>query len=192
MAQVRPVAQGRLSDRSFFAWNAAVSIVALLFIAWILVVRRGGAGPGAVDLRFLPAVNASLNALAALLLGAGWVAIRRGAVRAHQRLMVTAFAVSVVFLVSYLVYHYVHGDTRYAGTGALRAVYLSVLATHVVLSIAVPPLALTALWLATRRRFHRHARVARVLVPIWLYVSLTGVAVFLMLRAAAPASPEIP
>jgi putative membrane protein len=175
-------------DRAFFAFTGVVSTAALAFIGYLLLVRRGGS-PGAADLRFLPAVNAGLNATAASLLAAGWLAIRRRQRRVHQYLMVGAFAASALFLVCYLAYHYVHGDTRYAGTGPLRAVYLAVLASHVLLSIPVVPLALTAFYFAYRRQFARHRRVTRWLAPIWLYVSVTGVVVFFMLRGSLPAAP---
>ena len=171
------------ADRRFFAFNAVVSVAALLLLGWLLLVRRGAAA-GGIDLRFLPAVNASLNATAAILLLAGWIAIRRGSMRVHRVLMVGAFVASSLFLVCYLAYHAVHGDTRYTGTGAVRAVYLAVLATHVLLSMTVVPLALTAFWFALRREFRRHRRVTRVLWPIWMYVSVTGVAIFLMLRSS--------
>jgi putative membrane protein len=172
------------ADRRFFVFNAVVSTTALLLLGWLLLIRRGAGGPGAVDLRFLPAVNASLNAAAAILLLAGRVAIQRGSMRAHRLLMVAAFAASSLFLVSYLAYHAVHGDTRYGGTGVMRTVYLTVLATHVLLSTTVVPLALTAFWFALRREFRRHRRVTRVLWPIWMYVSVTGVAIFFMLRSS--------
>lgn len=170
------------ADRRFFAFNAAVSVAALSLLGWLLLIRRGGAGD--VDLRFLPAVNASLNATAAVLLAAGWVAIRRGSMRVHRVLMVGAFVASALFLVCYLAYHAAHGDTRYARTGAMRTVYLTVLASHVLLSTAVVPLALTAFWFALRREFRRHRRVTRVLWPIWMYVSVTGVVIFFMLRSS--------
>ncbi len=171
------------ADRRFFAFNALVSVAALLLLGWLLLVRRGG-GAAAADLRFLPAVNASLNGMAALLLFAGWVAIRRGSMRVHRVFMVGAFVASSLFLICYLAYHAVHGDTRYAGTGTMRTVYLAVLATHVLLSTTVVPLALTAFWFALRREFRRHRRVTRVLWPIWMYVSVTGVAIFFMLRSS--------
>ncbi|MGZ5957907.1 MAG: DUF420 domain-containing protein [Myxococcaceae bacterium] len=172
------------ADRRFFVFNAVVSTAALLLLGWLLLLRRGAGPVAAGDLRFLPAVNASLNAMAALLLLAGWVAIRRGSMRVHRIFMVGAFAASALFLVCYLAYHAAHGDTRYAGAGAMRAVYLAVLATHVLLSTTVVPLALTAFWFALRREFGRHRRVTRVLWPIWMYVSVTGVAIFFMLRSS--------
>jgi putative membrane protein len=178
----------RTGDRAFYAFTAIVSVAALSLLAWLLLVRRGGAVEG-VDLRFLPAVNASLNATAAALLIAGWVAIRQGARRAHQRLMVAAFVASALFLVCYLAYHYVHGDTRYAGTGALRVVYLCILASHVLLSMPVVPLALVAFYFAWRQSFERHRKVTRWLAPIWVYTSVTGVIVYFMLRGSLPAVP---
>ena len=172
------------ADRRFFVFNAVISTAALLVLAWLLVLRRGAGAWAGTDLRFLPPVNAGLNATAALLLLGGWVAIRRGSMRVHRLFMVGAFAASALFLVCYLAYHAVHGDTRYAGAGAMRTVYFAVLATHVLLSAAVVPLALTALWFALRREFRRHRRVTRVLWPIWMYVSVTGVAIFFMLRSS--------
>ena len=150
----------------------------------MLLLRRGAGGPTSTDLSFLPAVNACLNATAATLLLAGWVAIRRGSMRVHRVLMVSAFVASSLFLVSYLTYHAVHGDTRYAGTGGMRAVYLGILASHVLLSTTVVPLALTAFWFAFRRQFQRHRKVTRVLWPVWMYVSVTGVLIFWMLRGS--------
>jgi len=178
--------QSRMSDRAFYVFTGVVSVVALAVIGWILMVRRGGAAEG-VDLRFLPAVNASLNATAAVLLVAGWVAIKKGARRVHQYLMVSAFAVSGLFLVSYLAYHFVHGDTKYAGDW--RGLYLSILASHVLLSMLVVPLALVAFYFTWRKQFDRHRKVTRWLAPIWVYVSVTGVVVFFMLRGGMPAVP---
>ncbi|MBM7119079.1 DUF420 domain-containing protein [Archangium primigenium] len=178
----------RVSDRSFYVFTAVVSTAALAFLAWLLLIRRGGAVAG-VDLRFLPAVNASFNALAAACLTAGWVAIRRKARRAHQYFMVSAFAASALFLVCYLAYHFVHGDTRYAGGGALKVVYLLILASHVLLSTVVVPGALLAFYFAWRASWERHKKVTRWLAPIWLYVSVTGVVIFFMLRGSLPTSP---
>jgi putative membrane protein len=168
------------TDRTFFAWNAVVSTAAVAFIAYILT-RRSPA-TGTLDLSFMPAVNATCNALASVCLISGWIAIRRKAVAVHRACMVTALAFSTVFLVGYLSYHYVHGDTRYAGGGVGRAIYLVVLASHILLSITVVPGALTALYFALTRQFDRHRRLNRVFLPVWLYVSVTGVAIYFMLR----------
>jgi putative membrane protein len=175
--------QDASADRRFFLFNAVVSAGALALIGYLLLLRHGALTTG-TDVSFLPAVNATLNALAATLLLLGYVAIRRRKWRVHRFFMVAAFAASSLFLVSYLVYHAVHGDTHYAGTGALRTVYFSVLASHVILSATVVPLALTAFWFAWRRQFARHKRVTRVLWPIWMYVSVTGVFIYFLLRSS--------
>lgn len=129
----------------------------------------------------LPHVNASLNTLSAVLLVSGYLAIRRKNKARHASLMLLSFAVSVLFLTSYLIYHYQAGHTAYEGEGVLRAVYFTVLISHVVLAAVVPVLALITLYLAFRERFERHRRIARWTFPIWLYVSVTGVVVYLML-----------
>lgn len=134
-----------------------------------------------LDVRDLPAVNASLNALAALLLITGYVLIRRGRRDAHRNAMVAALACSTLFLVSYLYYHAHVGSVRFPGTGAARTFYLSVLLTHTVLAAAVPVLAVITVALAWKGRFARHRRIARWTLPIWLYVSVTGVVVYWML-----------
>lgn len=129
----------------------------------------------------LPALNAGLNASAAVLLVTGYWLIRSGRKQAHKRVMVAAFAVSCLFLISYLVYHYQVGSVRFQKTGAIRTVYLSILATHTVLAAAVPLLAIVTLTRALRGRFERHRSIARWTLPVWLYVSVTGVVVYWML-----------
>jgi len=187
LAVTGPTETSTAPDRAFFAFTGVVSVVALSFIAWLLIFRTGGAG--GVDLRFLPAVNAGLNATAATFLLAGWVAIRRKNQRLHKFLMIGAFAASALFLVCYLTYHFVHGHTRYAGHGPMKLAYLSLLLSHVLLSVPVVPMALVAFYFAYRRQFARHRKVTRWLAPIWLYVSVTGVLVFVMLRGSLPSSP---
>ncbi len=173
-------------DRGFLLFNAAVSLGAVGFLAWLLLVH-GGAGSAGVDLRFMPTVNAALNAASACLLVSAYVAVRRGRRDVHKRLNVLAYAASGLFLVGYVAYHYVHGDTRYAG--AYRGLYLSILASHVLLSIGVVPMAIAAGYFAAKGRFETHKKVARVLLPVWLYVSVTGVVVYFFLRGSAPAVP---
>jgi putative membrane protein len=167
------------SDRTFFTFNAVLSTVAVAFIAFILLRGKSTGGP---DLSFMPAVNASFNALSALCLVAGYVAIRRKKIAVHRLLMVSAFACSSLFLVGYLSYHFVHGDTKFSGAGPIRLVYFALLISHILLSLSVVPLALTSFYFAFRRSFVRHRRLNRVFLPIWLYVSVTGVLIFFMLR----------
>ena len=134
----------------------------------------------------LPAVNAALNATCAVLLVAGWRAIRGGRRDTHRALMLGACAASALFLVSYLTRVALTGTHRFPGDGALRAIYLVVLGTHTVLAALVVPLALRTLWLPLRSRFAEHRRIARWTLPVWLYVSVTGVAVYVMLYHLAP------
>jgi len=129
----------------------------------------------------LPTVNAVLNSTSALLLGLGYHYIRRQRVAAHRACMLGAFTVSVLFLVSYLTYHAQVGSVRFPGVGALRALYLTVLVSHSVLAAVVPPLAVLTVYRALRGQVDRHRRLARWTLPIWLYVSVTGVVVYLML-----------
>jgi len=129
----------------------------------------------------LPTVNAILNASAALLLVWGYTLIRRGRRQSHKRVMLAAFAVSVLFLVSYLVYHSQAGTVRFQKTGAIRTVYFSVLLSHTVLAAAVPVMAVITLARGLKGRYERHRAIARWTLPVWLYVSVTGVMVYWML-----------
>jgi len=129
----------------------------------------------------LPTVNACLNGLSTLFLLAGFVLIRRGNRNAHRAAMLAAFSCSVLFLISYLIYHFQAGSVRFQGVGTLRTVYLTILATHTVLASAVPILAVITLVRALRGHFDRHRAIARWTLPIWLYVSVTGVVVYWML-----------
>ena len=129
----------------------------------------------------LPSVNAVLNATAAVLLVWGYTLIRRQRFQQHRRVMQTAFVVSCLFLVCYLVYHYQVGSVRFPKTGAIKTLYLSILGTHTVLAAAVPVLAIVTLRRGLSARFDKHRRIARWTLPIWLYVSVTGVVVYLML-----------
>ena len=134
-----------------------------------------------LNLADLPTLNAALNATSAVLLLLGWVLILRRKIDAHRRAMLSAFGCSIVFLVSYLVYHFQVGSVRFQGTGTVRTVYFAVLLTHTVLAAAVPFLAAITLSRALARRFDRHRQIARWTLPIWLYVSVTGVVVYWML-----------
>lgn len=129
----------------------------------------------------LPTVNATLNTISAILLTIGYVCIRTRKPIAHRNCMIAAFAVSALFLTSYLVYHYHEGSTPFGGEGWIRGVYFAVLIPHIVLAALVLPLALTTLYFAVRQKFTTHRRVAQWTLPIWLYVSVTGVVVYLML-----------
>ncbi len=134
-----------------------------------------------MQLTDLPALNASLNGLAALFLVAGYVFIRRRNVGAHRFAMLTAFGCSIMFLASYLCYHSQVGSVRFQGTGWVRTLYFTVLLSHTILAALVPFLAGVTLYRALRERFDRHRAIARWTLPIWLYVSVTGVVIYWML-----------
>ena len=171
------------ADSSFWIVNAIFSAIALSVLAYLLLLRGGSEG-GGQSLSFMPAVNAGFNGLSAVLLTLGVLAIRKKRVRQHQLLVIGAFASSSLFLAGYLAYHYAHAETRYPGTGLSRTLYLVLLASHVILSVPVVPLCLAAFYYALTRRFVTHKRITKILFPVWLYVSVTGVIVFFLLRSA--------
>jgi len=171
------------NDRPFMVANALVSSAALALLAWLLLFKRSVAGHA--DLSFMPAINACLNASAAVLLVLGYRAIKSGDRQRHKRLMVSAFCASSLFLIGYVTYHYVHGDTKFGGTGPIKLAYFAILISHVLLSMAIVPMALAAFYYALQARFQTHAKLARILFPIWLYVSVTGVVIFFFLRSYA-------
>ena len=129
----------------------------------------------------LPTVNATLNTISAVLLSIGFLMIRRRNIVAHRNCMIAAFVVSGLFLASYLIYHYHSGSTPFEGNGWIRSVYFAVLIPHIILAALILPLALITLYFALRKRFTKHRRIARWTLPIWLYVSVTGIIVYWML-----------
>jgi uncharacterized membrane protein YozB (DUF420 family) len=129
----------------------------------------------------LPAVNATLNSASALLLAAGYLFIRRGEIAAHRRCMLAALTASALFLTSYLIYHYNVGSVPFAGRGWIRGVYFAVLVSHTILAVVIVPLVLITLTRALKANFLRHRAIARWTLPLWFYVSVTGVVVYWML-----------
>jgi uncharacterized membrane protein YozB (DUF420 family) len=135
---------------------------------------------------YLPHVNACLNGTSAILLFTGYSFIRSRNVAAHRACQIGALCVSLLFLASYLTYHYYHGSTRFQGTGIVRPIYLTILLTHTILAIVIVPLVALTFYRAFRNDFTRHRRIARITLPLWLYVSITGVIVYLMLYQIYP------
>ena len=135
---------------------------------------------------FLPHLNAFLNASSAVLLVAGYSFIRRGKISAHKRCQLSALTASILFLISYLTYHYFHGATRFPGQGIARPIYFTILISHTILAVVIVPLVVVTLTRALRGDFQRHRRIARITLPLWLYVSVTGVLVYLMLYHLYP------
>lgn len=173
----------RRSLRGAVAAICAVSAGASLFLLW-LVYGRNIPAEFAHRLTFLPALNAVFNGLSATALATGFVFILRRRLTAHRNAMLTAFVFSSLFLVSYILNHYLHGDTRYPVGAAYRTPYLLMLASHVLLSVVALPLVLLTFFLSLSGRFAIHKKVARWTFPLWFYVSVTGVLVYLWLHWA--------
>ncbi len=158
----------------------AISALALTFLVWLIYFRDPAGAAG--GFAYLPAVNATLNGLSAICIALGVSSIRAGQRQTHQRYMQAAFVFSTLFLVSYIVYHSTHGDTRFTGVGWIRPVYFFVLISHIVLSAVALPLVLTTFYFSWSGQFARHRALARWTFPLWMYVSVTGVAIFLLLK----------
>jgi putative membrane protein len=151
-------------------------------LLWLIYVRAPST-PNFDQLAWLPGFNAACNAASVMLLIAGYRAIRRQQKAAHLRFMLAALTSSAFFLAGYVAHHALHGDTKFAGAGAIRPVYFAILISHIALSVVVLPCILSTLYLAATGRFATHRRVARITLPMWLYVSITGVMVYGLLRA---------
>lgn len=134
-----------------------------------------------MSLADLPHVNAFLNSACTVFLLLGFYFIRQGKKERHRKMMTAALATSALFMISYLIYHYNVGSVKFTGQGTIRTIYFSILLSHTILAVAVPPLAIITFIRAIRERFDNHKKIARWTLPIWLYVSLTGVAVYIML-----------
>ena len=132
-------------------------------------------------IRFLPTLNAILNATSGILILMGFFFIRRKRVQAHRACMIAAVCTSILFLISYLVYHYHHGATRFTGTGMVRTLYFVILISHTILAVVIVPFVIITLRRALKGQFARHIKVARWTFPMWIYVSVTGVIVYFML-----------
>ena len=143
-----------------------------------------------MTVRDLPAINATLNGLSALLLGAGFVFIKRKQVPAHRACMIAAFSTSALFLICYLTYHYLGGFTKFQNPAWFRPYYLTLLLTHTILAVVIVPMILVTLSRALKERFELHKRIARWTWPLWMYVSVTGVAVYLILYQIFPQPPS--
>ncbi|HEY3707129.1 MAG TPA: DUF420 domain-containing protein [Terracidiphilus sp.] len=165
----------------------AVSLAATLFLFWLIYVHPA-ADQGGTRMAFLPAMNAVLNGASATALLIGFLFIRSRKIDAHRRSMITAFGFSTLFLIGYIAHHALHGDVRYPLHAAYRGPYLSLLTSHIVLSALALPMILITFFLSLTRRFPQHRKLARWTFPIWLYVSVTGVITYVMLRLAMSGS----
>jgi putative membrane protein len=171
-----------MTTRAFMYVNAVTSLLALSFLFWLLYLRHGGGDAAAFS--FLPAVNAALNATTSVFLIRGWFAIKAGNRDLHAFCQKTAFVFSALFLVCYILYHSVHGDSHFPGHGIVRGVYFFILISHILLSMAALPMVLATFFFALSRQWPTHRKLARITFPVWLYVSITGVLVFAFLKSA--------
>jgi putative membrane protein len=160
----------------------AISAAATAFLFWLIYIHPAAAS--SAQYAFLPALNAVLNGLSAVALLIGYTFIRAKRIAAHRAAMISAFVFSTLFLVSYILHHYLHGDVFYPAHAALRSLYLPLLASHIVLAVAALPLVLVTFFFSLTGRIPQHRRVARWTFPLWLYVSITGVVTWAMLRLA--------
>ena len=172
------------TSRNTIVGIIALSLAATGFLFWLIYVHTAPQA-FATRLLFLPALDALLNGLAAISLLIGFFFIMRRNIRAHRRSMITAFVFSSLFLITYIINHALHGDTLYQGQGPLRTVYFSILISHIVLCTVALPMVLITFFFSLSGRFPQHKKIARFTLPIWLYVSITGVIVFAMLHAGA-------
>ncbi len=157
-----------------------VSALVVLTVAFLLLGRQREIERG-YEVSALPTVNAFLNGTSAVLLTVGYVFIRLKKVTAHKTCMLTAFGVSSLFLISYLIYHYQVGSVLFVGAGWIRPVYFTLLISHIILAACIVPLALMTIYRAWTEQFEKHRKIARWTLPLWLYVSVTGVIVYWML-----------
>lgn len=173
----------RSSTRPAIVVILAVSIAASLFLFWLIYVHPAADSANA-RYAFLPALNAVFNGLSATALLIGYTFIRARQIAAHRASMITAFVFSTLFLVSYILHHALHGDVRYPIHAAFRSIYLPLLASHIVLAVVALPMVLITFFFSLSGRFPQHRKIARWTFPLWLYVSVTGVITYAMLRLA--------
>jgi putative membrane protein len=183
MGTAATTSEAKASTRPAILAILVISAGASLFLFW-LIYQHPAADSASVKLPFLPALNAILNGLCATALVVGFTFIRARNIAAHRASMITAFVFSTLFLVSYILHHYLHGDVRYPVHAAYRSIYLPLLASHIVLATATLPLVLVTFFFSLSGRFPQHRKVARWTLPLWLYVSITGVITYVMLRVA--------
>ena len=182
MTTTAPTSAPRSGTGTAIAAILLISAAASLFLFWLIYVHPAAAT--SAQFAFLPALNAILNGLAAIALLIGYTFIRARQIPRHRAAMITAFIFSTLFLVSYIAHHALHGDVRYPIHAAFRTPYLCLLASHIVLAVVALPLVLITFFFSLSGRFPQHRRIARWTFPLWLYVSITGVITYVMLRLA--------
>jgi len=170
------------SEKKSIITILSLSSVIFAFLVWWIYAKETAHAQNQSMVEYLPYLNSFLNALTSIFLILGFRAIKRGNKQLHKKIMLGAGFLSAVFLVSYLLYHHFHGDTKFMGTGMIRASYFIILISHIILSMAQVPLILFTFYLAFKKKWSLHKRVAKITFPIWLYVSVTGVIIFMYLK----------
>ena len=178
--------QNAVQSRAPVVGIGVISLVASIFLFWLVYFRSPTTH--VEGLEFLPGLNALLNGMSAFCLVLGFAAIKRKDQMLHQRWMQAAFVFSTLFLISYIIHHTIHGDTKFVGDSIVKSVYLFVLISHIILSVVALPLVLLSFYWAWASQFTRHKSLVRYTFPIWLYVSVTGVLIFVMLKLFSQAS----
>lgn len=175
------IAMTNTLNRTAYTAILIISLAATAFLFWLIYFKPAATSDSAT-LEFLPALNAFLNAMSATALCFGFYFIRRREWRTHRNFMIAALSFSTLFLIGYITHHYLHGDTKFQGAGGIRYFYFAILISHVALSVLALPMILTTVFFTLTGRFGQHKRIARWTFPIWLYVSVTGVLVFALLK----------
>ena len=168
-------------EQKFSKFIVIVSILIPVVVALLFSVKLKDFGFHVEPLSFLPPIYATINGITAVVLVAGVLAIKNGKRKLHEQLMTSAIALSVAFLVMYVAYHMTSDSTKFGGEGIIRPIYFFILISHILLSIAVIPLVLITYVRALANRFDKHKKIAKITFPIWLYVAVTGVVVYLMI-----------
>ncbi len=179
--QAEPIADNNMIEQKFSKFIIVVSILIPVVVAILFSVKLKDFGIQVEPFSFLPPIYATINGITAIVLLFAVKAIKSGNRKLHEKLMTTAIALSVLFLVMYVAYHMTADSTKFGGEGAIRYVYYFLLISHILLSIAVIPLVLITYVRALAERFDRHKKIAKITFPIWLYVAVTGVIVYLMI-----------
>ncbi len=170
-----------INEKLYNRWIIILSVVIPIVVALLFSVNLQKLGYDVEPLSFLPPIYATINGFTAILLIAALWAVKNGKLKLHENLMKVAIGCSVLFLLMYVAYHMTSLETKYGGEGTLKYIYFFILITHIVLSIAVIPLVLISFVRALSKRFDKHRKIARITFPIWLYVAITGVVVYLMI-----------
>ena len=182
MTTIAPSSSPSSTARPAIAAILVISAASSLFLFWLIYIHPASAT--STEYAFLPAINAVFNGLSATALLIGFTFIRARRIASHRASMITAFVFSTLFLVGYILHHALHGDVRYPMHAALRTPYLWLLASHIILAVVTLPLVLVTFFFSLTGRFPQHRKVARWTFPLWLYVSVTGVITYVMLRLA--------